>query len=199
VNESDKRLARIFRAKQREDIVHLTRALTDHEHRHTAAKFLADLGATESAPQIERLLDAKDARARRAAARALGRLKVADAAPRLREVARTDEDVPTRAWAVAALGAIGGDGALGVIAEYLSDPVWMVRRGAGYSLGVLGEPAAIPLLRRAKRKQRPWRRRVYRDSLRWIKSGQPIDIGSRKSGFERFAHLVAQEEADDGD
>src|SRR5260221_10454745 len=96
--ESDERLKAIFLAKQRQDVGSLIDALRDDEHRPMAAKFLGDLGAAEAAPGLLRMLDARDARARRAAARALGRLRVSEATPRLSEVAQSDADAVTRAW-----------------------------------------------------------------------------------------------------
>lgn len=90
----------IFLAKQRADADYLIRALTDDEHRGMAARFIADIGAREGIPALERMLNVRDPDARRSAAIALGRLRADSAIPRLREVALSDEKPVTRAWAI---------------------------------------------------------------------------------------------------
>ena len=181
MTESDERLRRIYIAKQEADAAYLVGALTDDEHRVVAAKFLADLEATESAPALERLLNANDPAARRAAARALGAARGRVRAPSSWTVAASDPDPVARAWAVAAIAAVGGDGARLTICGYLADSDSIVRRGAAYALGVLGDPEALPPLKAAKKAERWSRRRVYREAARRIRLGTAVDIGPGQS------------------
>jgi HEAT repeat protein len=52
----------------------LIEALQHDQHRGMAAKFLADHGAKDAIPALERMLGARNADARRSGAIALGRL-----------------------------------------------------------------------------------------------------------------------------
>jgi HEAT repeat protein len=183
-NESKEQRRLIFVAKRDGDVEYLIAALAHGEFGFLAARFLADLGATEAAAALERLSRTRDPTSRRAAVRALGRLEAVSSLPRLREVAREDNDPVIRAWAIAGIAEIGGDGAMGDIAEDLTDPVWVVRRGAVYALGVLGDANALPALTAAKRTESWRRRKVYRNALRRIRYRNRRDL---KHGWRRSA------------
>jgi HEAT repeat protein len=182
----------MYAAREQDDRRFLIRALSDPEHRRAAARFLADLGAIEAIPEIERLLDASDAGVRRTASRTLGQLRAVAALPKLREVAADDVDPVTRSWAIAALGAIGGEHAVGDIAVFLNDPDWFVRRAAAFSLGVLGAAEGLPILARARKKERWTHRREFRKAARRIKTGTAVDIGPKPFWLERYVRWAAR-------
>jgi HEAT repeat protein len=150
-SDDDKRLAQILVAKREGDTTHLRAALTDPLGRTLAARYLADLGCREATDDIARLLDASDPWVRVAAVRALGRLQAGVLVPRFREMAREDSSAAVRLWAIAAVGEAGGRSDREFLEELLSSPEWRTRRAAVYALGVLGDPAAVPALRRARR------------------------------------------------
>src|SRR5690348_12813712 len=89
-HDADQRLARVLAAKDASDVAFLRASLRDPDNRHIAATFLGELGATEAAPEVVRLLDANDPLARSNAARALGLLGARESLPRLIELAESD-------------------------------------------------------------------------------------------------------------
>lgn len=150
-SDDDKRLALIVVAKRGGDTAHLRAALTDPLGRTLAARYLADLGCREATHDIARLLDASDPMTRVASVRALGRLQAHGLASRFREMARDDPSPNVRMWAIAAVGQTGQRSDREFLEEFLDSPDWPTRRAAVYALGVLGDPAAIAALRRARR------------------------------------------------
>lgn len=107
-SDSDQRLLQIRAAYRAGDTALLAAALRDPDHRRMAVRYLANLGADDTGPEILRLLAASDPHVRRAAVRALGALRYAPAMDRLLEAIDTDEDRATREWAVVAVGDLGG-------------------------------------------------------------------------------------------
>jgi HEAT repeat protein len=86
---------------------------------------------------VERLA-AEDVDLRVAAARALGRLEAAPAAPRLFALL-DDPRWEVRAQSARALGRIGAREAVPALAARLTDRAWWVRHHAAYALAALGE------------------------------------------------------------
>lgn len=156
----------------------LRAAITDPDHRAFVAESLGKLGCREATPEIARLLDANDARARMAAVRALGWLRAVELVPRLSEVAAKDPSYNVRSWALAALGEIGDPTSLPVLLRQLESPDRAVRAGAAIGLGYLGNTSALPALESAKRRDR-WRGRPYRAAISRIRRERSDDLPDR--------------------
>lgn len=130
----------------------LARTLNDPSEltRLRMAENLERLGAVATVPLVE-TLKTGNPRARLLAARVLGNLRAAEAAPILREVlASMDEEVPMdlAAQAVLALGRMGDpDDVPAILAASESDH-WPVRAQAANALEAIGDTSAIPALRR---------------------------------------------------
>jgi HEAT repeat protein len=169
-DESDRRLTAIYNARRAGDSEELLRALRDPEFRDYAARSLAHIGDRSAAPAIAVLLDANDWRARVGAVRALGELHATEFAPRLISLVESDPESVVREWAVAALGQIGEEGALPILARCLNSGEPRMRRAAAFGLGEMGGADAANLLRDAMRRENLWRRGAYRRALRRAKS-----------------------------
>jgi HEAT repeat protein len=182
VSESEeKRFADLTRASKAGDTNALRDALRDPELRWAAAGFLADNSCDEAVPEIARLLDASDDRARRPAIQALGRLGATEHVARISEIARSDGSALNRLWAIDALGRLGGTPEREYLIALLRDPTFDVRRAAVVGLGHLGDPAAAEPVREARRSERrrnPIRyyllaRRAFTETLRAISASKP--------------------------
>lgn len=130
----------------------LARTLNDPSEltRLRIAENLERLGALATAPLIETLRTG-NSRARVLAARVLGNLRAAEAAPTLREaLAAADGEIPTdlKAQAVLALGRIGDPGDVPVILAASESAHWPVRAQAANALEAIGDVSAIPALGR---------------------------------------------------
>jgi len=169
VAHGDEGFGRIFDAKRAGDIDYLLRALTDPDHRSTAARYLGQLQAVEATPQLIRLLDADQHDVRTAVVQALGELRAVDAVPQLIEVAAHDRSDVIRSYAIGALGRIGDPRARHVLNGLLGDPEVWLRRGATSALEQVGDPLSIDLIHHAARREPMWRRRRYLRATRAIK------------------------------
>lgn len=114
------------------------------------AENLERLGAVATVPLVE-TLKTGNLRARVLAARVLGNLRIAEAAPALREVlAPTDEEVQTdlEAQVVLALGRIGDPDDVPLILAASESGHWPVRAQAANALEAIGDTSAIGTLKR---------------------------------------------------
>jgi HEAT repeat protein len=141
-------------AAARGDVPYLLAALTDPHHRPLAADALAELGETEAITAILRLLDASDPLTRIAALQALGKLQAKEAAPRIREIAKSDANPTARSWAAAVLAQMHDPDAFEVALPLLRDPTLTVRASAAHTLASIGDPRGLSALRAARPK--PW-------------------------------------------
>lgn len=101
-------------------------------------------------PAVEGLSEAlrdENAAVRRAAAKALGKIRHVDGVKGLR-VSLLDVDADVRRFAAQALGRIGDESAVDVLGEALRDEDVRVRKAAAGALWDMGE-AAVPVLRDA--------------------------------------------------
>src|SRR5262245_27862588 len=143
--------------------------------RASAAYRLADMGCEEAAPALRAALDDSNRTVRAAAARSLGRLKIADAAkplvealvsgrvpngvagealielgpaavPELRATAEHPSQL-LRATAIALLGLVGDTADQPLAINSLEDPSAEVRAAAADTLARIGGPPAEPALR----------------------------------------------------
>src|SRR2546421_10594446 len=146
------RRARIKQAKGRRDVTYLISALEDPDHGISAARILGRLGATEAINPLLHELEKPDHNRRIFAIKALGELGAKEAAPRLRELARTDEYGGVRAWASSVLVGWRDPEALDLTVRLLQHPSVNVRGHAAYSLARLGDPRALGPLREARPK-----------------------------------------------
>jgi HEAT repeat protein len=165
------RLGRIIAARKARDTATLIASLVDPDNRSIAAMYLGELGVTDAAPEIARLLEANDPLARSRAARALGLLNASAALPRLKELAADDSVPYVRGNAVTAVGQLGGVAAVPLLIDFLSDREWRVRVGAAFALGQIGDPRGREPIRQARRREGVLhlaRRRAYSDALRAI-------------------------------
>jgi HEAT repeat protein len=137
-----------------------------------AAKWLGELGEEEAVPHLIAALRAGDPHLRVTAARSLGSVGNVDAIPSLLEVARKDKLDWVRSWAVASVGEIGDPSVVDQIVAFLQDGDHRVRAGAVWALRKLGDPAALPAVLDARRRdRRSWRywwgmRGNYRKTMR---------------------------------
>jgi HEAT repeat protein len=102
-------------------------------------------------PSVTGLVEALQdelAAVRRAAAKALGKIKHVDGIDGLRIASRDDADADVRRFAVQALGRIGDESVVDVLGAALRDSDDRVRKVAAGALWDLGD-AAVPVLREA--------------------------------------------------
>jgi cyclophilin family peptidyl-prolyl cis-trans isomerase/HEAT repeat protein len=92
-------------------------------------------------PDLTQLVADPDARIRRRAALAIGRVGLADGAAPLR-TALADADPDVRAMAAFALGLLADKGSVAVLVPLLQDPVPLVRGRAAEALGLIGDASA---------------------------------------------------------
>jgi HEAT repeat protein len=117
--------------------------------RAVAIRVAGELRLSEHAPLLRECLHDRDELAAHAA-RGLGRIGDIDAAGELtRIVLGTGRTVPARVAAIAALGAIGDPGSLGVLEGQLHAPCWPVAEAAARALAQLGPPGEAALERAA--------------------------------------------------
>jgi cyclophilin family peptidyl-prolyl cis-trans isomerase/HEAT repeat protein len=118
----------------------------------TSAPTPAARGATPAgvpppppAPDLVRLLEDSEARVRRRAALAIGRVGLADGVQPLLPVLK-DPDPEVRQMAAFALGLIGDRAAEPALLDALGDPSPLVQGSAAEALGLIGDAAAAPTI-----------------------------------------------------
>jgi cyclophilin family peptidyl-prolyl cis-trans isomerase/HEAT repeat protein len=97
-------------------------------------------------PDLIRLLDDTEARIRRRAAIAIGRVGLADGVPSLVRVLQNDADVEVRQMAAFALGLIGDQSAVEPLRAAVADPRPLVAGRAAEALGLLNDVASAPAI-----------------------------------------------------
>lgn len=125
----------------------------------TAVSELARLGVSQAAGAIEALLSSEDPHTRSVAAKALGHLRVKDAAVRLGVLAATDPVAFVRAWALHAYAELETGDAEADLIDALDNPDWRVRAVAVQQLGRFGSERALQPLRRGMEREVRLRRR----------------------------------------
>ncbi len=101
------------------------------------------------------LLDDPDSSVRSSAAEALGELGYTPARPALERVLREDPHATPRASAAEALGDLGDRDALDALVRAFADDDEPVRSYVALAIGLLGDPARLPELRRQLQKEPP--------------------------------------------
>jgi HEAT repeat protein len=154
-------------AKLQGDVDTLVAALADPDYRTSAARYLADVGAEEAAPAVERLLDAGDPVVRAIAAKVLGRLGARGAVPRLIEVAERDPSDVVQSYAVEALRKLNDVRARPILEHIVAthDQV-SLRRGAALALERVGNKRSVLVLNEALRREPLLRRLRYYRAIR---------------------------------
>ena len=97
-------------------------------------------------PDLIRLLDDTEARIRRRAAIAVGRVGLPEGVPALVRVLQTDADPEVRQMAAFALGLIGDQSAVEPLRAALADPRALVAGRAAEALGLLNDAASAPAI-----------------------------------------------------
>jgi cyclophilin family peptidyl-prolyl cis-trans isomerase/HEAT repeat protein len=97
-------------------------------------------------PDLVRLLEDAEARVRRRAALAVGRVGLPDGVPPLVRVMQTDADPEVRQMAAFALGLIGDQSAVEPLRAALADPLPLVAGRAAEALGLLNDVASAPAI-----------------------------------------------------
>ena len=97
-------------------------------------------------PDLIRLLEDGEARIRRRAALAAGRVGLPDAVPALVRLLQTDADAEVRQMAAFALGLIGDQSAVEPLRAAVTDPLPLVAGRAAEALGLLNDAAAAPII-----------------------------------------------------
>lgn len=97
-------------------------------------------------PDLIRLLDDGEARVRRRAAIAAGRVGLSEAVPALVRLLQTDTDVEVRQMAAFGLGLIGDASAVEPLRAAVSDAVPLVAGRAAEALGLLNDTASAPAI-----------------------------------------------------
>jgi len=98
-------------------------------------------------------------------AESLGKLKAAEAADRLLELAKDDPVPSVRSWAIYAIGqlAVGGElrgrDIVPLLISLLKDREWKVRNGASGALSLIADPRALQPLREARKSERGFKNR----------------------------------------
>jgi HEAT repeat protein len=148
----------------------LIEGLDDPVEGTTAARFLADVGASEAIPELLRHLRSEDPHIRSSALIALGRLRAASAAPQIEEALLSDEVPWVRAAAIeAAEGAVPLESLRPLLHRALEDERWNARFVAARTLEGVGDSSDLAGLRAAKKADVWWRRGVYRKAIRAIR------------------------------
>lgn len=93
-------------------------------------------------PDLIRLLSDGEARVRRRAALAVGRVGLPEASPSLVRLLQTDSDPEVRQMAAFALGLLGDSGAVEPLRQALADPLPLVAGRAAEALGLIGDTAS---------------------------------------------------------
>ena len=198
--------------------LHLRRAW----RRAAAAYRLGDMGCEVAAPALLAALDDKNRTVRAAAARSLGRLKIADAAKPLVEALvsgrvpngvagealvelgpaavpelRAITEHPSfrlRATAVSLLGLVGGSADSPLVVRSLGDPSADVRSAAAGALARIGGPAAESALRSTLDDRIPFVREGAAVALGAIGSREPLPrlLEMARSDAFRPARAAAQ-------
>lgn len=104
------------------------------------------LPAPPPPPDLIRLLSDEEARIRRRAAIALGRVGLPEAVPTLVRVLQTDTDPEVRQMAAFALGLIGDGSAVDPLRIALGDPSPVIAGRAAEALGLIGDTASAPAI-----------------------------------------------------
>ena len=97
-------------------------------------------------PDLIRLLEDGEARIRRRAAIAVGRVGLPEAVPALVKLLQGDTDVEVRQMAAFALGLIGDPSAVEPLRAAVADPVPLVAGRAAEALGLLNDTASAPAI-----------------------------------------------------
>ena len=98
-------------------------------------------------PDLIRLLEDGEARIRRRAAIAVGRVGLPEAVPALVRLLQTDTDPEVRQMAAFGLGLIGDQSAVEPLRAAVADPLPLVAGRAAEALGLLNDSASAPVNR----------------------------------------------------
>lgn len=108
-------------------------------------QFQAALVPVKETPDLIRMLGDAEPRARRRAALAIGRVRLAEGVPPLVTTLK-DPDVDVRQMAAFGLGLIGDRAAVAPLNAALADPEPMVQGRAAEALGLIGDASAAPAI-----------------------------------------------------
>jgi hypothetical protein len=138
----------------------------DLEDKHIL-DLLGSLGEKSVGPALIEALDAERGPNRRAAAIALGKLELLEAAPKLSQVALEDKRAEVRRAAVVALGKLRADIVLPALVQAIQDKDAPTRQSACVALGKLKSQDALPALQACLQDGDP---QVRKSAARAIKS-----------------------------
>ncbi|WP_428262021.1 HEAT repeat domain-containing protein [Haliangium sp.] len=124
---------------------------SDPDTRSSAVRALGEAGAEHAAiagPALAALLSDLDESVRNEAAEALGLLRCAPAREQLQRVLQSDDDWVVRASAAEALGELADPKALDSLIAALTDDARPVRSYAALAIGLIGDSARLPAVRK---------------------------------------------------
>jgi HEAT repeat protein len=166
---------RVYAAEIDRDVDYLVQALTDPEVRRVAARALANIADVQEiidarvVTALQRLLMADEPHARAAAVQALGKLHASEVSDDVTRLARQDQLWWVRTWAIAAVAELDSADAADVLLACLDESDFRIRRAALRGLQTLGDPGSVDALKAAKRRERWYRRGLYRQTIRLIR------------------------------
>lgn len=136
---------------------------------------LGSLGEGSVAPLLLEMLAAPSASNRRAAAMALGKLRLLESEPKLAEAALHDGREMVRRAAVVALGKLKSPTSLPALLSALQDPDVGTRQSATVALGHLRSTEALPALEEALKDRQQRVRQSAARAIERITGDQPED------------------------
>jgi HEAT repeat protein len=161
---------RLREARRAGDVATLIEGLNDPAEGRTAARFLGDVGASESVPSLLRHLRSADSHMRSTVLISLGKLRAMSARPQIEEASISDEVPWVRSAAVeAAEGVMLLESLRPLLHRALQDKGWNARFVAARTLERVGDSSDLSGLRAAKKADVWWRRGVYRKAIRAIR------------------------------
>ena len=134
------------RVENVEAVPALTKALKDDakEVRTAAMRALADIGSAQAITALISCISSPNPEMRSEAAHFLGAVRASRAAPKLREALHLEHDLSAKEHMVEALGRMGDEPSIPLIASFLHDKESSVRWSAAWAIGTIGRETKSP-------------------------------------------------------